>query len=54
MPAAQDGMAKWAAENPQHRHGVHEYSLERYGLEWSAIEEVFAPYLDRYLSSKSL
>ena len=49
--AAADGMERWAAENPQNRHGVFEYSLERYGLTQSTVEEVFAPYLDRYIRS---
>jgi hypothetical protein len=38
----------WAATNPQHLHGTHKYSLERYGLTRSDVDTAFAPYLERY------
>jgi hypothetical protein len=30
--AFEDGMRRWLAANPQHKHGVHQYSLEPFGL----------------------
>ena len=43
-----DAMRAWEADNPQNRHGKHEYSLERYGLTRPRIEAAFASYLDRF------
>lgn len=32
-PAFEEGMRAWLAKNPQHKHGVHRYSLEQFGLD---------------------
>jgi hypothetical protein len=37
-------MTAWLAANPQHKHGVHRYSLEQFGLDAEAVNERFAPY----------
>jgi len=34
------------AEDPQHKHGVHRYSLEQFGLDPAAVDEQFAAYHD--------
>jgi hypothetical protein len=40
------------AENPQHKHGVHRYSLDQFGLTPEVVNERFARYLD-WLSAKA-
>jgi hypothetical protein len=35
---------KWVMENPQHRHGLHKYRLEDFGLDRSYINQVFSAY----------
>lgn len=37
-------MTRWLAENPQHKHGVHRYSLDEFGLDPNAVNERFAAY----------
>ncbi|MBX6313202.1 MAG: sulfotransferase [Isosphaeraceae bacterium] len=37
-------MRRWLAENPQHKHGVHRYSLEQFGLDPDALNRRFAAY----------
>ncbi len=37
-------MRKWLTENPQHKHGVHRYRLEQFGLNDAANERIFAEY----------
>jgi hypothetical protein len=39
---------KWLAENPQHKHGIHKYSLEKFGLTNTDIENRFSQYYDEY------
>lgn len=41
---AEAAMRKWSDQNAQHKHGVHEYSLEESGLSAVQIEEKFARY----------
>ncbi len=43
-PGFADRMKHWLAENPQHKHGVHRYSPEQFGLNPAAIHERFAGY----------
>ena len=45
---ADDAMAAWIAANPRHKHGRHDYSLERFGLSAEAVAERLRPYLDRF------
>lgn len=49
-PLAESRMQQWLAENPQHKHGVHHYSLEQFGLQSGEIERHFAAYCGRYYS----
>lgn len=37
-------MQRWLAENPQHKHGVHRYSLDQFGLDPSEVNRWFARY----------
>ena len=39
---------KWLAENPRHKHGVHRYNLEKFGLSTAEIENRFSRYFDEY------
>ena len=41
-------MRAWHAENPQGKHGGHEYRAEDFGLSVGEMAERFAPYLDHY------
>jgi hypothetical protein len=38
----------WSEENPQHKHGKHEYSSQGTGLTEKGILESFAPYLEHF------
>jgi hypothetical protein len=38
----------WLAENPQHKHGVHRYRLEDFGLNQGDIENRFPGYFSTY------
>ena len=42
------GMDHWLNENRQHKHGVHRYSLEQFGLSTHQIRERFAEYIAQY------
>ena len=42
------GMECWMRENRQHKHGVHRYSLEQFGLSTEQVEAQFADYIARY------
>jgi Sulfotransferase family len=46
--AARERMSGWAGDNEQHKHGVHQYSLEESGLSPELIRARFAPYLKTY------
>jgi hypothetical protein len=39
---------KWLAENPQHRHGKHSYSLETFGLDPAVVKRQFSEYCERF------
>lgn len=41
-------MRTWHTTNPQHKHGGHKYSLEKFGLVEGAIRERFARYEERF------
>ena len=44
-------LQRWIAENPQHKHGVHRYTLDEFGLTTPQIKAKFSPYYDRFESS---
>jgi hypothetical protein len=41
-------MTRWLAEHPRHRHGVHRYTLEEFGLERGQVERACADYVERF------
>ena len=45
-PAA--AMAGWVADNPQHKHGRHDYTLEQFGLSPAEVADRFAAYRSRF------
>ena len=45
-PEAERLMRQWEANNPQHRHGRHRYTLEEFGLERSEVEAEFSDYIE--------
>ncbi len=49
LPAETEGrMRAWLAENRQHKHGVHRYALEDFGIERAALVRELAPYCERF------
>jgi hypothetical protein len=45
---AENHMKKWFAENRQHKHGKHSYSLEEFGLKLEEERRRFAAYYDSF------
>jgi hypothetical protein len=45
---ARDRMRAWAGDNEQHKHGLHQYSLDEAGLSANAIRKSFAAYMELY------
>ena len=45
---ARAAMAAWAGDNEQHKHGLHQYTLDEAGLSTAAIRTGFAEYIDLY------
>jgi hypothetical protein len=41
-------MNRWRTQNRQHKHGVHRYHLEDFGLDRTLLAREFAPYCDRF------
>ncbi|MGB3403702.1 MAG: sulfotransferase [Microcoleaceae cyanobacterium] len=39
---------RWLAENPQHKHGVHRYSLEAFGLNSEAVNQRYQHYRSQF------
>jgi hypothetical protein len=48
-PAAEDAMRRYLAEHRKDRHGVHEYTLEEFGLDVERERERYRPYRERFL-----
>ena len=47
-PRMDAGMNEWLNGNPRHKKGVHRYDLSQFGLDRSAIEQLFGPYCERF------
>src|SRR5262249_2260527 len=45
---AEARMTRMAAENPQHKHGKHVYSLEEFGLTAQTVRSHFRDYCERF------
>jgi sulfotransferase family protein len=43
---------RWLAENPQHKHGVHRYRLDDFGLDAATVERFFAGYREWLVEHK--
>ena len=41
-------MMRHMQEKPRHKHGVHRYTLEQFGLDAETLNRVFEPYCDRF------
>jgi hypothetical protein len=48
--AFERGMRRWLAANPQHKRGVHRYSLAQFGLDADHVRAVTDDYRKRYLA----
>lgn len=46
--AIERGVRNYLADNPRTKHGVHQYSLEDFGLDRGEADERFAPYRERF------
>jgi hypothetical protein len=46
--AARAAMGQWLAQNPQGKHGKHEYRLENYAITRADVESLFGDYCERY------
>lgn len=44
----EDKIKAYLAANPRHKHGVHQYSLDDFGLDLQALRTRFAGYYDRF------
>jgi hypothetical protein len=44
----EEHVRRWAAANPQHRHGPHRYDLAAFGLTADEIDAAFEPYMARF------
>ncbi|CAH1776475.1 unnamed protein product [Owenia fusiformis] len=47
-PKAEFAMRQYIKDNPQHKHGVHSYSLEKYGLEADLLRNEFKEYIQYF------
>jgi hypothetical protein len=48
MPDIAAEMQAWLNDNPQNKHGVHRYSLEKFGISEAEVQKIFADYIARY------
>jgi hypothetical protein len=46
--AGQESVSAWASEHTKDDRGVHEYSVDAFGLDPDAVRKAFAFYLDRF------
>lgn len=44
----EENIKTWISQNPQHKHGVHRYSLEQFGLDSNVVNHRFAGYCERF------
>jgi hypothetical protein len=47
-PEMETHLQQWIQQNPQHKHGVHRYSLEQFGLTPKMVNERFATYRQQF------
>lgn len=46
--AGRQAMQQWFDDNPQGKHGKHQYDIADYGIEQSEIDDLFGDYIKRY------
>jgi hypothetical protein len=44
----EQNILKWQAKNPRHKHGIHNYRLEDFGLTETIIQDRFSSYYNQY------
>jgi hypothetical protein len=44
----EENIRAWLKENPQHKHGVHKYNLEKFGLTDGEVGNRFSQYIEKY------
>jgi len=47
-PETWQRMQQWVADNPQHKHGEHSYTLETFGLTPNQVDRKFADYIEYF------
>lgn len=47
-PTTFERMQHWLDNNPQHKHGKHNYNLDTFGLKPAQIDEKYADYIERF------
>ncbi|AFZ29906.1 hypothetical protein Glo7428_1338 [Gloeocapsa sp. PCC 7428] len=47
-PQMAENIQTWLARNPQHKHGVHRYSLDQFGLDPERVNAQFEQYCERF------
>lgn len=47
-PEMERRMQSWVDSNPRHKHGVHSYTLQRFGLGAEEVRAAYRPYTERF------
>ena len=47
-PRMEENINRWITQNPQHKHGIHRYSLKQFGLDPMVVNHRFARYRERF------
>ena len=48
-PDTEKSIKDWLRENPQHKHGVHKYTLDQFGLDRETVAKQFADHTGAFL-----
>lgn len=44
----EENLKRWISNNPQHKHGIHRYSLEQFNLQTETVNHQFANYYQKF------
>jgi len=44
----EENIKGWLSSNQQHKHGIHRYSLEQFGLDAKVVNDKFSNYRQRF------
>lgn len=47
-PQTEESIKIWLRQNPQHKYGIHRYSLDEFGIDSSVVNQRFAKYRERF------